>query len=325
MIEDDLAVMRHVVAAAAAAGRLPARALSGVQICAVPPPLAVRNRLQEAQADQILVRSGAISVQTMAMRNGLDSDHEQQLIADRGDLHEANFNPDEPRDERGRWTTGGPGDGTVPGFFSISDPVGGSSAPSGPSGTAAPSSPPSGGGTAASGHTTAGSPPANAPAPTTKPAPKYEPEKWNNDPAVKGSNNCYSYALDRPKLPNGNPRPEGKPQPGEAAGNPVDDDHYDTDLNAAAKRDAYGVKDLPADGKCPPGYHKIQGFYDPSGSDYHWYRQDADGTWLQKHGKGEATNKDADGKVITDPNKANNNYGPGLNYSKACPVLIAPN
>jgi hypothetical protein len=141
--------------------------------------------LQEAQADQILVRNGAMSVQTMAMRSGLDPDHEQQLIAERPDVQEHNFNPAEPRDERGRWTTGGSGDGTVPGFFSVSDPAGGSSAPSGSSGTAAPSSTPSGGGTAASGHTTAGGPPANAPAPTTKPAPKYEPDKWNNDPAVE--------------------------------------------------------------------------------------------------------------------------------------------
>jgi hypothetical protein len=107
MIEDDLAVMRHVVSAAAAAGRLPARALLGVQIRAVPPPLAVRNRLQEAQADQILVRSGAMSVQTMAMRSGLDPDHEQQLIAGRPGVQEHNFNPSQPRDRRGQWTSTG--------------------------------------------------------------------------------------------------------------------------------------------------------------------------------------------------------------------------
>jgi hypothetical protein len=107
MIEDDLAVMRHVVSAAAAAGRLPARALAGVQIRAVPPPLAVRNRLQEAQADQILVRSGAMSVQTMAMRSGLDPDHEQQLIAGRPGVQEHNFNPSQPRDRRGQWTSTG--------------------------------------------------------------------------------------------------------------------------------------------------------------------------------------------------------------------------
>ena len=207
-----------------------------------------------------------------------------------GNFREHNFNPAEPRDDKGRWTTGGAAGG----------------AGSASAGTAA---------------TTAA-----AKAPLPKPPPKYEPGKWNDDAKVKESNNCYSYALDRPNLPDGKPRPPGKPQPGEAAGHPLKDGHYDTDLNAAAKRDVYGVKDLGADGKCPPGYHKIQAFYDPSGGgDYHWYRQDADGTWSQKHGNGEATNKDADDKVITDPMKANRDHGPGLNYSKACPVLIAPN
>ena len=124
-----------------------------------------------------------------------------------------------------------------------------------------------------------------------------------------------------------------KPQPGEAAGKPVQPDAGGTfakDLNPAALRDKYGVKELPKDGKVPPGYHKIQGFYDPSqGGDYHWYRQDADGTWSQKHGNGSVTNLDASGHVITDPEKADNDYskiyGPGVDYSKHCPVLIAPN
>jgi hypothetical protein len=61
--------------------------------------------LQDAQADQILVKNQAMSVETMAARHGLSPDHEQQLIARRADVREANFNPSEPRDERGRWTT----------------------------------------------------------------------------------------------------------------------------------------------------------------------------------------------------------------------------
>jgi capsid protein len=80
MIEDDLDVMRQVVLYAVEAGRLPAEAISTVDIRGIPPSLAVRDRLKEAQADQILVRNGAMSVQTMSMRNGLDPEHEQQLI-----------------------------------------------------------------------------------------------------------------------------------------------------------------------------------------------------------------------------------------------------
>jgi len=81
MIEDDLEVMWRVVASAVAAGRLPGEALAAVDIRAIPPTLAVRDRLKDAQADQILLRNGAMSVQTMAMRHGLDPEQEQQLIA----------------------------------------------------------------------------------------------------------------------------------------------------------------------------------------------------------------------------------------------------
>jgi len=85
MLTDDLEVMWRVVGHAVAAGRLPAEALTAVEIRAIPPTLAVRDRLKDAQADQILLRNGAMSVQTMAMRHGLDPEHEQQSIA-RGEV-----------------------------------------------------------------------------------------------------------------------------------------------------------------------------------------------------------------------------------------------
>jgi hypothetical protein len=72
MIEDDLELMRRVVAHAEAAGRLPAGAEAAVNISATAPTLAVRDRLRDAQADQILVRNGAMSASTMALRHGLD-------------------------------------------------------------------------------------------------------------------------------------------------------------------------------------------------------------------------------------------------------------
>jgi hypothetical protein len=80
MIEDDLEVMRRVVAAAVQSDRLPSEAAAAVEIQAVPPSLAVRDRLKEAQADQILVRNQAMSVQTLALRHGLDPDREQERI-----------------------------------------------------------------------------------------------------------------------------------------------------------------------------------------------------------------------------------------------------
>ncbi|MGA2031679.1 MAG: phage portal protein [Thermoguttaceae bacterium] len=79
MIEDDLELIDRVVERAVQAGRLPAETLDAVDIQAVPPALGVRDRLREAQADQILVRSGAMSVDTMALRHGLDPQQERQL------------------------------------------------------------------------------------------------------------------------------------------------------------------------------------------------------------------------------------------------------
>lgn len=80
MLEDDVSLLWRVVHHAVEAGRLPAEALAAVDIRGIPPTLAVRDRLKDAQADQILVRNGAMSVQTMAMRNGLDPEQEQRLI-----------------------------------------------------------------------------------------------------------------------------------------------------------------------------------------------------------------------------------------------------
>jgi capsid protein len=80
MIEDDLAVMWRVLNGAVESGRLPSESLTSITIQAVPPTLAVRDRLREAQADQILVRNKAMSVETMAMRHGLEGEKEQALI-----------------------------------------------------------------------------------------------------------------------------------------------------------------------------------------------------------------------------------------------------
>lgn len=79
MIEEDLDVMRRVVATAIRSGRLPRRAAVDVDLQGVAPSLAVRDRLKEAHADEILVRCGAMSVATMSIRHGLDPQREQRL------------------------------------------------------------------------------------------------------------------------------------------------------------------------------------------------------------------------------------------------------
>jgi capsid protein len=80
MLEDDIELLWRVLHHAMEFGRLPVEVLNTVEIRGIPPRLAVRDRLKDAQADQILVRNGAMSVQTMAMRHGLEPEQEQQLL-----------------------------------------------------------------------------------------------------------------------------------------------------------------------------------------------------------------------------------------------------
>ena len=86
MLEDDVALLWRVMRHAVEAGRLPAEVLGAVEIRGIPPTLAVRDRLKDAQADQILLRNGAMSVQTMALRHGLDPEQEQRLIGLHGNV-----------------------------------------------------------------------------------------------------------------------------------------------------------------------------------------------------------------------------------------------
>lgn len=72
LIEDDIEILEDAIQHAADAGRLDAGVLEQIAINAEPPNIIVRNRIAEAQADEILIRSGAMSTETMAERHGLD-------------------------------------------------------------------------------------------------------------------------------------------------------------------------------------------------------------------------------------------------------------
>lgn len=81
LMEDDREVFARVLQTASDAGRLSADLPGRVGIQIEPPSVAVRNALEEAQVDEILVRNGAMSVATMALRHGLDPAKE---LAQRG-------------------------------------------------------------------------------------------------------------------------------------------------------------------------------------------------------------------------------------------------
>ncbi|MDO4557471.1 MAG: phage portal protein [Planctomycetia bacterium] len=80
LVHYDTEVFRYVIRTAIRWGRLPSDTLTRISFQCVPPGLAVRDRLAEAQADEILLRCGVLSPQTMAMRHGLDPCKEQENI-----------------------------------------------------------------------------------------------------------------------------------------------------------------------------------------------------------------------------------------------------
>ena len=98
-------------------------------------------------------------------------------------------------------------------------------------------------------------------------------------------------------------------------------------LTKAVLKDASnGAYQCDPDKPCSKGFYKIMLVKapDPMYQDFHFYRQDKDGTWSHKQGWGYGPTKlDADGKVIIDPRYSNRNFKP-FNYSVVCSSMCVP-
>lgn len=147
----------------------------------------------------------------------------------------------------------------------------------------------------------------------------YDPTPWDY---VIFRTNCYAYALNA--FVNPYPDEPGWPfaiQPGGSE-----------DVNNYRKNDFlapsvflsmvaidsinfhFGFEPIGRNEKCKEGWYKVALVFDP-GHDYHWYRQNPDGTWSHKPGLNPVTNLDASGKTIFDPEKCNRVGGSTLgNY-----------
>ncbi len=107
-----------------------------------------------------------------------------------------------------------------------------------------------------------------ADAPKDQP-PVTTPPIFGEKPFRPGSDNCLCYALDRP---GGALQPDG----GDARNNAK----KCADLMKQIKANFKGVGDVPKDGNCPFGSHKIAVFADGDGG-YHVQRQDSGGDWSE--------------------------------------------
>lgn len=189
----------------------------------------------------------------------------------------------------------------------------------------------------------------SCPGPATNPdRPAYKPTDWNDGGAIQGSTNCYAYAMDS-RLGH----PPGRPQPGEKSGTTlsspvtcpgvtnavIDDGKPDNIMDVPRCPYTEQEKKPPPDKKGyylvalvvtskPEGYDAKDGVYYIN--DYHWYRQDEDGSWSHKPGNDEVRNVDSNKMPITNPETAGRRtvYGdPGdLQYipaiKKSVPLAI---
>lgn len=191
-----------------------------------------------------------------------------------------------------------------------------------------------------------GSPVVACPAKTLKSdSPKYDPALWNDGGTIQESTNCYAYAMNsRTGHPVG-----GKPQPGDTSGTAtarpvtcgsttkaVVEDGKPDDILQAPRCPYNRQRKRPPPDKAgyylvalvitskPDGYDAADDvFY---WNDYHWYRQDEDGTWSHKPGYDTVRNVDASGNPITNPETANRSSRYGTEYipalKKSVPVVI---
>lgn len=85
MIKDDLDVMGRVLDGAVELGQISQEVRDQIVIDVEPPRLESRDRLQETQADEILVNGNAMSIETWQKRNDLDPEYETPRIDEQRD------------------------------------------------------------------------------------------------------------------------------------------------------------------------------------------------------------------------------------------------
>ncbi len=141
---------------------------------------------------------------------------------------------------------------------------------------------------------------------------EYDPSAWEDN---YNQYNCYAYAL--------NTKNHGYMQPGQSEGHNRNntDNYYSKDvLLQMISLDAqkYNFKFIPI-GKyngSSPGFYKVALVVAPS-KDYHWYRQNYDGTWSHKLGTAMITNLDNSMQKILDPEYCDRDYWYD-NYTEFC-------
>lgn len=137
------------------------------------------------------------------------------------------------------------------------------------------------------------------PAPTSGAELPYDGYRWNAR-GIKNIHNCYDYALN-----NMDPMQDHKSQPGESQGVDKYGNYQCESLEKRIYIDNPDMYSIGYEAQCNAGHRKIALYVSDTRDDYHFLRQDNDGTWSHKVGEYEARNTDFSGKKIIDPRFAN--------------------
>lgn len=181
-------------------------------------------------------------------------------------------------------------------------------------------------------------------APLSGSEPKYEPDRWNAEDAIRLTHNCFSYGyniIDPKQIEGCKKDPKCDlpfHQPGSESGYPR---FNDTDPKTCPNMIARLMGDNPKrilpssfELKCPRGTSKIALVVDED-QDYHFLRQDKPkpgstiGMFSQKSGAMPVTNLDAKGHEIFDVALADHNFDnrrrkDPLNYDRFCGYFCIP-
>ena len=182
----------------------------------------------------------------------------------------------------------------------------------------------------------------------------YNPSVWNTA-SVQLNTNCYNYALNKKNTASSGIyyRMQIGAKINAQCFNyiPINDTYVMVDYKSKDEIEEIAIADAISHGtgmikigkneKCPDGMYKIAlvldltddplvenryynvilngvaGILEEPDYDFHWYRQNADGTWSHKPGQGPVTNLDASGEIIYDPqicNRDNDDDGTGYSY-----------
>jgi hypothetical protein len=168
--------------------------------------------------------------------------------------------------------------------------------------------------------------------------PPYDPLRYNGNPLIKDSHNCWSYSMNvidpaqvmqcaNDKTGTCEPLYH---QPGGTKNRSgileYEDARTCKTIEGLMRTDVPDIRRTTFKARCPAGTSKIAMAVHP-GEDYHFYRQDSDGWWSHKDGSNRAKRFDADRKPIFNPATAARDYrsqGSDLNYKDFCGFYCVP-